>query len=65
VLGTHSPALLNCFHDEPEAIVALRRGRHGTVAARATDLPDVLETLRRADPGELLASGAFHEALGG
>lgn len=65
VLATHSPALLNCFRDEPEAIVTVSRGRHGTVAVRATDRPEVLDTLSRADPGDLLATGAFNEALDG
>ena len=61
VLATHSPALLNHFRDEPEAILTFRRGANGTVITRLGDLPDLADTLARTDPGELLSSGAFNE----
>lgn len=62
VLATHSPVLLNSFRDEREAVLVFRRGPRGTVVRRLADMPELADTLDRADPGELLANGVFNEA---
>ena len=61
IMATHSPALINQFRDEPEAILAFSRSANGTMIRRISDLPELTETLTRTDPGELLASGFFNE----
>jgi predicted ATPase len=64
ILATHSAALLSLLRDEPEAILLFRRTDTGTEIRRLSDVPELAESLTRADPGELLASGAFNEAYG-
>lgn len=63
VIATHSPVLLNAFRDEPEAIVLFRRGEHGTVVKSLADVPLLVDALRKADPGDLLANGFFNDAF--
>jgi len=63
VLATHSPVLLNLFRDEREAVLVFRRGPKGTVVQRLADMPELADTLDRADPGELLANGVFNESI--
>jgi predicted ATPase len=63
IMATHSPALLNLFRDEPEAILMLRRETEGSTIHRLSDAHALTETLKRADPGEMLANGVFNEAL--
>lgn len=59
VIATHSPTLLNEFRDEPEAIVVLRRGEHGSVASTLRDDPLLMRALDEHDatPGELMVNG--------
>ena len=64
IMATHSPALLNQFRDEPDAILTFRRGSRGTVIHRLSDMKDLESTLARVDPGELLANGFFNESEG-
>jgi energy-coupling factor transporter ATP-binding protein EcfA2 len=61
VLATHSPALLDVFRDEPEAILAFRRTPQGTAVQPVSKMTDLAETLARADLGSLLANGVFNE----
>jgi predicted ATPase len=65
ILATHSPILVRAFKDEPEAIVHFDRGPEGTRVRALTEMPEVLEGLRKADadPGELL-TGGFLSAAG-
>jgi predicted ATPase len=64
IMATHSPALLNVFNDEPEAILLFSRTPEGTSIRRLSDSPALIETLGRADPGEMLANGVFNEDIG-
>lgn len=59
VVVSHSPALLDEFRDEPEAIVLFRRGENGTQVKQLAELPTLVEALRDAQPGEMLANGFF------
>ena len=61
IMATHSPALLNEFRSEPEAVLTFRRGSNGTIIRRLSDIKELEETLMRSDPGELLANGFFNE----
>lgn len=63
VIATHSPALLDHFRDEPEAIVMLRRGENGTEVRQFSEVPTLVEALRQHDagPGEMLVNGFFNE----
>ena len=61
VLATHSPVLLDAFRDEPEAILLMRRGDEGTRVKPLNELPVLLDALRAAGPGEMLANGFFNE----
>jgi predicted ATPase len=61
VLATHSPVLLDEFRDEPEAILLMRRGDEGTRVKSLAELPVLLDALRAAEPGEMLANGFFNE----
>jgi AAA domain, putative AbiEii toxin, Type IV TA system len=63
ILSTHSPALLNQFRDEPEAVLLFRRGPQGTQIRCLADTKDVAEILSKTDPGALLANGVFNEEL--
>jgi len=63
IMATHSPALLNVFREEPDAILTFRRSSTGTVVRRLSDMAELAETLERADPGEMLANGVFNEGL--
>ena len=63
IMATHSPALLNVLRDEPEAILLFRRTHHGTEIRQLSGVAELTESLRRADPGELLSEGAFNESL--
>jgi hypothetical protein len=65
IMATHSPALLNVFRDEPESILLFRRTPSGTTIRCLADMPDLVESLSRSDPGEMLANGVFNEDLGG
>ena len=62
IMASHSPALLNLFRDEPDSVLLLHRAADGTKIRRLSDAEDLAESLSRADPGELLANGAFNEA---
>ncbi|MGE0551356.1 MAG: AAA family ATPase [Kofleriaceae bacterium] len=62
IMATHSPALLNVFRDEPEAILTFRRGPTGTIVRQLSEMTDIADTLKRSDPGELLSNGVFNEA---
>lgn len=59
VLATHSRVLIDQFKDEPEAIIRFRRSEEGTTAERISDIPDLLEALRRSPPGDLVETGLF------
>jgi predicted ATPase len=63
VLATHSASLLTLLRDEIESILLFRRTDAGTEIRPLSDVPELAETLTRADPGELLASGAFNEGF--
>jgi predicted ATPase len=63
VVATHSPILLNQFRDEPEAIVLFRRGEQGTQVKTLDQVPDLVDALRKAEPGEMLANGFFNDAF--
>ena len=65
VMATHSPALLNVLRDEPEAILLFRRTPNGTEIRQLSEVPELAESLTRADPGELLSEGAFNEGFRG
>jgi predicted ATPase len=59
VIATHSTVLLNTFKDEPEAILLFRRSETGTRVRQLSDVPQLLDALQRASPGDLLETGAF------
>lgn len=61
ILATHSPALLNHFRDEPEAILTFKRSPTGSAITRLTDKQDWVDMLANADPAELLMGGVFNE----
>lgn len=61
VVVTHSPVLLDELRDEPESIVLFRRGESGTVVRPLTEVPRLVDALRDAEPGEMLANGFFDE----
>jgi predicted ATPase len=63
VIATHSPVLLSEFRDEPEAILLFRRGDEGTLVTRLSDVPRLVDALRKADPGEMLSSGFFNDPI--
>jgi predicted ATPase len=63
VIATHSPVLLSEFRDEPEAILLFRRGEQGTLVTPLSEIPRLVDALRKADPGEMLASGFFNDPL--
>ncbi|MDD2765231.1 MAG: AAA family ATPase [Opitutaceae bacterium] len=57
VATTHSPFLLDLFHDHPEEIVvASKQGRSATFE-RLSDRPDVKEILREGSLGDIWFSG--------
>ena len=59
VVVTHSPVLLDAFRDEPEAILLFRRGDTGTRVRSLTEIPALVDALKDAEPGEMLAQGFF------
>ena len=59
VLATHSRVLIDQFKDQPEAIIRFRRSEDGTTAERVSDIPDLVEALRRSPPGDLVETGLF------
>ena len=63
VVVTHSPVLLNELRDEPESIVLFRRGDQGTRVKQLTEMPHLIDALRDAEPGEMLANGFFDAAF--
>jgi hypothetical protein len=63
VIATHSPVLLTEFRDEPEAILLFRRGEQGTLVTQLSEVPRLVDALRKADPGEMLANGFFNDPL--
>jgi predicted ATPase len=63
VVVTHSPILLNELRDEPESIVLFRRGDQGTRVKQLTEMPHLIDALRDAEPGEMLANGFFDAAF--
>jgi energy-coupling factor transporter ATP-binding protein EcfA2 len=50
VIATHSPVLLTEFRDEPEAILLFRRGAEGTLVTQLSEVPRLVDALRKADP---------------
>ena len=63
VIATHSPVLLTEFRDEPEAILLFRRGAEGTLVTQLSEVPRLVDALRKADPGEMLANGFFNDPV--
>jgi predicted ATPase len=63
VIATHSPVLLSEFKDEPEAILLFRRGEEGTRVTPLSEVPRLVDALRKADPGEMLANGFFNDPV--
>ncbi|NNC06070.1 AAA family ATPase [Corallococcus exiguus] len=63
IIATHSTVLLNAFRDEPEAILLFRRSEKGTRVKRLSDVPELVEALQQAPPGDLLETGAFSTAF--
>jgi predicted ATPase len=63
VIATHSPVLLSEFRDEPEAILLFRRGEQGTLVTPLSEVPRLVDALRKADPGEMLSNGFFNDPL--
>ncbi|WP_233602158.1 MULTISPECIES: AAA family ATPase [Corallococcus] len=63
IIATHSTVLLNAFRDETEAILLFRRSETGTRVKRLSDVPELVEALQQAPPGELLETGAFSAAF--
>jgi len=61
VLATHSPVLLDEFRDEPESILLFRRGDQGSLVKPLTEVPRLIDALRDAQPGEMLANGFFND----
>lgn len=60
IIATHSPVLLNEFRNEPEAIVLFQRGEKGTKVKPLSEIPELVETLEKSDPGAMLADGFFN-----
>ena len=63
IIATHSTVLLNAFRDEPEAVLLFRRSDKGTQVRRLSDVPELVEALQQAPPGDLLETGAFSTAF--
>ncbi|NOK39594.1 ATP-binding protein [Corallococcus exercitus] len=63
IIATHSTVLLNAFRDEPESILLFRRSEKGTRVKRLSDVPELVEALQQAPPGDLLETGAFSTAF--
>ncbi|RKG63626.1 hypothetical protein D7W79_40020 [Corallococcus exercitus] len=63
IIATHSTVLLNAFRDEPEAVLLFRRSDIGTRVKRLSDVPELVEALQQASPGDLLETGAFSTAF--
>ncbi|NOK23136.1 AAA family ATPase [Corallococcus carmarthensis] len=63
IIATHSTVLLNAFRDELEAVLLFRRSDTGTRVKRLSDVPELVEALQQAPPGDLLETGAFSTAF--
>lgn len=63
IIATHSTVLLNAFRDEPESTLLFRRSDKGTRVKRLSDVPELVEALQQAPPGDLLETGAFSTAF--